>query len=116
MQSEQLDPDHELKSPLCQLPLGDTGSLCLSVPICKMGTDTVLTSQDYNGEYTDEHCKGWRTVFDIISTMCLLNNILFFNRAKAAYFPGILLLNLPMSYFGIKHMLGFVFLNSGTRT
>lgn len=88
MQSEQLDPDHELKSPLCQLPLGDTGSLCLSVPICKMGTDVVLTSQDYNGEYTDEHCKGWRTVFDIISTMCLLNNILFLVGPRLLLFQG----------------------------
>ena len=85
---ERLDPDHGLKSPLCPLPLGDGGSLCLSVPICKMGTDTVPTSQDYNGEYTDEHCKAWRTVFDIISIMCLLNNILFLIGPRLLLFQG----------------------------
>lgn len=85
---EHLDPDHGLKSPLCPLPLGDRGSLCLSVPICKMGTDTVPTSQDYNGEYTDEHCKAWRTVFDIISIMCLLNNILFLIGPRLLLFQG----------------------------
>lgn len=83
-----LDPDHGLKSPLCHLPLGDTGSLCLSVPVRKMGTDTGPTSQDHNGEYTDEHCKGWRTVPDITSIMCLLNNILFKIGPRLLLFQG----------------------------